>query len=474
MSDGFLSYARKDGERVQTLRTALEARNLDVWVDLDGIHAGETFWPVICAAIDAADAFVAVVTPAAARSPHCRRELEHALARGKPVVPVVLEPVQDADLHPELASRQWVFLRRDDDFAEGVGRLVRAVGAEPDWRRAHSRWLARAGEWLESGRDGARSLRGAELRAAERWLAEEPPDDEQPSSLHRRYIRASRVAASRRRRLVNGAAAIALIVTATLGLSAGIERHQAAVQAAQARDRAIELATEAGSTALALRDFRQASQHLKRARLLCATTDSTSERCAAVDLELGRVLRDAGDFGAAMERYSRALDVVEAPGFVAGDDAREIQAIAYEEMAHARTRLAESAPDAGARGEALDRAERDLEWGRAIRETYFAGDPRREARWYDVRRGRIRLARGEYSEAIALLEDAARRYEHQNPQSDIHLLAAAARWCAGDTGEATRWAQRYVGQFTALSADPVCREGLAYYREVTSRCSQQG
>ena len=54
MSDVFISYSRKDLAFVARLRALLEAAGLSVWVDIEGLYAGEEFWPEVAKAVDAA------------------------------------------------------------------------------------------------------------------------------------------------------------------------------------------------------------------------------------------------------------------------------------------------------------------------------------------------------------------------------------------------------------------------------------
>ena len=54
MSEIFISYSREDLAFVEQLRTQLEGEDLGVWVDIEGLYAGEEFWPEVAKAIDAA------------------------------------------------------------------------------------------------------------------------------------------------------------------------------------------------------------------------------------------------------------------------------------------------------------------------------------------------------------------------------------------------------------------------------------
>jgi len=90
MYDVFVSYARADGsEMALRIVNALERRGKQVWFDTEDIPPAVTFTPEIQTGIDGSDAFAIVVTERSmSPSSVCRIELEHAILRGKRIVPV--------------------------------------------------------------------------------------------------------------------------------------------------------------------------------------------------------------------------------------------------------------------------------------------------------------------------------------------------------------------------------------------------
>jgi hypothetical protein len=90
----FLSYSRKDLEFVGRLSKALLARDQEVWVDLEGIQPSEDWLNAIHAAIEGADALIFVVSPDSVDAASvCAREIEHALAHNKRMIPIVCRVV---------------------------------------------------------------------------------------------------------------------------------------------------------------------------------------------------------------------------------------------------------------------------------------------------------------------------------------------------------------------------------------------
>lgn len=92
LANVFISYARRDRDRVLALATALEAEGLSVWWD-PNLVPGKRFREMISAELEAADAVVVVWTAASLQSDYVHDEAEEARERGV-LIPVILEPVK--------------------------------------------------------------------------------------------------------------------------------------------------------------------------------------------------------------------------------------------------------------------------------------------------------------------------------------------------------------------------------------------
>jgi WD40 repeat protein len=228
MADVFVSYSRRDSEFVRRLAEAVGARGKEVWVDTEGIADGEVFPEAIKRAIEQTDAFLFVITPASVGSAYCEQEVEYARELQKRIVPVLRDPVSDAELPAEIRDRNWIPFTEADEFDASLGRLVTALDTDLDAAKAHTRWLVKALEWDTEGRDRSFLLRGSELKAAEAWLAASPEDaDPAPTPLQREYLLASRESAARRQRLLVGASMVVAAVSIGLLIFAVISRSQA-------------------------------------------------------------------------------------------------------------------------------------------------------------------------------------------------------------------------------------------------------
>ena len=133
MAEVFISYSRKDLPFVRKLYQALAERKRDSWVDWEGIPpTAEWLWE-INSAIDAAQAFLFVISPDSVVSEVCTKEIGHAVEHEKRLIPIVCREV-DAKAVPEaLAKLNWLFFRETDDFEGAVEALLKAIDTDLDW-----------------------------------------------------------------------------------------------------------------------------------------------------------------------------------------------------------------------------------------------------------------------------------------------------------------------------------------------------
>jgi hypothetical protein len=70
VADVFVSYSRDDAGFVRRLVDARQARDKDVWVDVEGIRDAEVFPAALRSAIEGSDGFAFVISPGSVAS-HC-------------------------------------------------------------------------------------------------------------------------------------------------------------------------------------------------------------------------------------------------------------------------------------------------------------------------------------------------------------------------------------------------------------------
>ena len=251
---------------MRRLDEELKRRHREAWVDWEGIPPGDTWEKTIYGAIEATHTFIFVLTPDSIGSEVCGKEIAHAAANNKRLVPIVHRDVAADRVPKSLGELNWIFFRDSDDFEEATDTLIRALDTDLKWVRAHTRLLTRAIEWDANGRNNSFVLRGEDLRAAELWLAQAGAQKErQPTALQTEYIIASRKAAARRQRITLGAVTFALVVAIALAVVAFFAEAKAKDQTKKTSEAAsrgnVSLARyseESGKNAQALAYFAQA------------------------------------------------------------------------------------------------------------------------------------------------------------------------------------------------------------------------
>lgn len=194
----FLSYARADGsELAQELLAALELLGFVPILDRKDIAAAEDWQQRLDALIRESDTVVFLISPASVSSERCAWEVERAGALAKRIVPVVVSPVPESGIPKALSRLNFVDFSAGQSFARALGALSQALRIDLDWIREHTRLGDLAHRWQQRGRDAALLLRGAELAAAQEWLAEWHPGAPEVTVSQRACIGASAEAQDR-------------------------------------------------------------------------------------------------------------------------------------------------------------------------------------------------------------------------------------------------------------------------------------
>jgi HEAT repeat protein len=109
----FISYNREDGDFAEIVRNRIREAGFNIWMDTEGLRAGDNWREEIDRAIKDAFALIVVITPAAKTSEYVTYEWAFALGVGVKVIPVLLKP---AELHPRLETLQYL------DFTNRMAR----------------------------------------------------------------------------------------------------------------------------------------------------------------------------------------------------------------------------------------------------------------------------------------------------------------------------------------------------------------
>ncbi len=228
----FISYSRKDKEFVRKLHGGLVAQGLEVWVDWEGIPLSADWMAEITAAIEAADAFLFVISPDSLKSQVCGDELALGIKNNKKLVPILFRPPEKGDPMPEkVGATNWVYMRPDDDFDATLPKLIDAINTDLDWIKQHTRLIQRSVEWDKSGRNTSFLLQGIDLTNAEIWQTEASAQSKRAVTiLQAEYIHASRTDAHRRQRNLLIGVSVAFVVSVFLAIYALIQQGIAVQQ----------------------------------------------------------------------------------------------------------------------------------------------------------------------------------------------------------------------------------------------------
>jgi TIR domain len=123
----FVSYASEDRPEVFAFVDRLRERSVPVWIDDGDIDAALLWGEVIVEAIEHCAAFVVMLSTAAAASNNVVRELVLASEYSKPIVPLLLEPVEvPRSMRYQLAGIHRIDLFEHDD-EENLRRVLRSL-----------------------------------------------------------------------------------------------------------------------------------------------------------------------------------------------------------------------------------------------------------------------------------------------------------------------------------------------------------
>ena len=107
----FVSHSSDEEALARQLVADLEGSGVQCWLASRDVGGSDDYTQQVIRAIDGCSSFVVLMTPAAMRSPHVRRELERAIGDRRPVLPVRVDGVVlDETSAYLLAGCQWVDL----------------------------------------------------------------------------------------------------------------------------------------------------------------------------------------------------------------------------------------------------------------------------------------------------------------------------------------------------------------------------
>jgi hypothetical protein len=132
--DVFICHATEDKGVADAVCASLEGRGIRCWVAPRDIAPGRDYAAAIIDALTVARAVVLVFSGYANASPHVKRELERAVSRGLPIIPIRLdEAVPTAALEYFISGAHWLDAMTPPLAAhlQHLGDAVEVVLAQP-------------------------------------------------------------------------------------------------------------------------------------------------------------------------------------------------------------------------------------------------------------------------------------------------------------------------------------------------------
>lgn len=250
----FVSYSRKNKDFCRQLTDELQKRDLDFWVDWEGIPPTVDWMKEIEKGIEEADTFLAIVSTDWILSKVCLDELNVAVKNGKRLIPVVPYDIVWNDVPSALAHLNFIFFTEAFDFNEQLDKLLTALDTDYDWLKTHRRLQVKALEWERANKENGFLLRGRDLEDAEQQISINATKDPRPTDIQREYVLGSRQGSTRQRRLTTGI--LFGLIAGMLGVIALLVRPyvQEAIAKTQAQNESPMVAVPAGNIDFQLND----------------------------------------------------------------------------------------------------------------------------------------------------------------------------------------------------------------------------
>ncbi len=138
MSQVFISYSHKDKDFVQYLAYRLSEHKINLWIDEDRIYAGEVWRQAIFDGLLASEVMILVVSQASMNSEEVGNEWQNFVDERKPIIPLVIEPLDNNKFHPPLRKLQHISsFSEQGGFDNGMIKLINSLqkfGVEFDTR----------------------------------------------------------------------------------------------------------------------------------------------------------------------------------------------------------------------------------------------------------------------------------------------------------------------------------------------------
>lgn len=195
LTDVFICHAEEDRGVLDTIYGSLTRAAQTVWTSWKDIQTGVDYKESIDRGIEGASNMVYLLSPEALQSPWCQKEIDYALALNKRIIPLLVKPVDEAALSPELENLQFIDLTdnvEDADYLKDEADLIKVLSEEADYVSAHKRLLVKALKWERQLKNSSILLQGQALKQVDAWLqVAKTRQQYQPLPIQTEFVEAS-------------------------------------------------------------------------------------------------------------------------------------------------------------------------------------------------------------------------------------------------------------------------------------------
>ena len=191
MTQVFLCHDDQDQDTAEQIRQSLMRRGITVWNYRTDIQTSQDYHGAIARGLEEADNVIFILSPHAAQSDYCQRELAMALQLHKRVIPILAAPTDDEMVPDSLKSLQYIDLTDNSqasDYLADESELLKQLNTEAAYYTEHKTWLTQALKWERQQQNPTMLLRGYNLRRAENWLKVARTHGQPPTELQEQFI----------------------------------------------------------------------------------------------------------------------------------------------------------------------------------------------------------------------------------------------------------------------------------------------
>jgi hypothetical protein len=139
MHDAFVSYSAQDKPTADAVCAKLESRGIRCWIAPRDVLPGEEYAEALVRAVHDSKLLVLVFSSRANQSPQVLRELERAVSKGMPIIPLRIEDASpSAAMEYYISSRHWLdaltppLEHHLDQLADTVKLLLSRISVVPE------------------------------------------------------------------------------------------------------------------------------------------------------------------------------------------------------------------------------------------------------------------------------------------------------------------------------------------------------